>query len=195
MSDQPASLRLFIAVELPDAVRERLAALQAELRPDGLDRLRWVRPEGIHVTLKFLGETPAGRRPAIEQAITQAASGVPAHELTLGRLGRFGSRNSPRVLWVDVSGDTERLKALQKRVDDLVSPLGYPAERRDFAAHLTLARVPEGLGPRIAEAMGRAIETTLVEPLPIPVRELSLMRSQLRREGAVYTQLYAAPLA
>lgn len=195
MSDGPATLRLFIAVELPAEVRERLSTLQHQLQRAGLEGLRWARPEGIHITLKFLGETPAAQRPAIENALAAAADGVRAHHLTLGKLGRFGSRNATRVLWVDVAGDTEALQDLQKRVDERIAPLGFPPETRPFAAHLTLARVPEGLGPQIAVPLATAIETTTVEPLPIPVRELSLMRSELRREGAVYTRLFCAPLS
>jgi len=194
MSDGPATLRLFIAVELPGEVRQRLSTLQHQLQRAGLERLRWTRPEGIHITLKFLGETPAAKRPAIEAAIADAAHGVRAHDLTLGKLGRFGSRNAPRVLWVDVAGDTDALQGLQKCVDERIAPLGFPLDNRPFAAHLTLARVPEGLGPEVAASLAAAIETTTVEPLPIAVRELSLMRSQLNHDGAIYTRLFAAPL-
>ncbi|MEX0684068.1 MAG: RNA 2',3'-cyclic phosphodiesterase [Dehalococcoidia bacterium] len=195
MTELPKTLRLFIAVELPGEVRQQLSALQHELQRRGLERLRWARPEGIHVTLKFLGETSAERRPLIEQALKEGAEGVEPHKLMLGKVGRFGSRNAPRVLWVDVAGDVDTLQGLQKRVDERIAPLGFPAETRPFAAHLTLARVPEGLGPQVAEALAGAIEAVTVEPLAIPVREVSLMRSELRRDGAIYTQLFAVPLS
>jgi 2'-5' RNA ligase len=194
MTDGPRSLRLFVAVELPPEVRQALGDVAAELKARGLERLRWVRPEGIHLTLKFLGETPAERRPAIEDALSAAAEGVAPHEVTLGRLGKFGSRQSPRVLWVDVAGDTEALETLQARVDARIAPLGFQAEQRAFAAHLTLARVPQELARTLAGPLAEAIEAVRVPPLPIPVREVSLMRSELRREGAAYTRLCAIEL-
>jgi len=195
MSDEPSVLRLFVAVELPASVRQRLADLAAEVRGMGLERLRWVRPENIHITLKFLGETPADRQPEIEDALRAAAEGVAPHELTLGELGKFGGRQSPRVLLVDVRGDVDALKALQKRVDGKIAPLGFPAEKRPFAAHLTLARVPQDLARKVARPLTEAIDAVKVPDPPIPVREIVLMRSELRREGPVYTRLFGVELA
>ncbi len=194
MSDEPSALRLFIAVELPANVRQRLADVADELRGMGLERLRWVRPENIHITLKFLGETPAERQPQIEDALRAAAEGVAPHELTLGELGKFGGRQNPRVLWVDVRGDVDALKALHKRVDAKIAPLGFPADERSFAAHLTIARVPQDLAKKVARPLTEAIEAVKVPDPPIPVREIVLMRSELRREGPVYTRLCGVEL-
>ncbi len=195
MSDKPSVVRLFIAVELPANVRQRLADLADELRGMGLERLRWVRPENIHITLKFLGETPAERQPQIEDALRAAVQGVATHELTLGELGKFGGRQNPRVLWVDVRGDVDALKALQKRVDAEIAALGFPADERPFAAHLTLARVPQDVAKKVARPLAEAIEAVRVPDPPIPVREIVLMRSELRREGPVYTRLCGVELA
>ena len=194
MSDEPSVLRLFIAVELPANVRQRLADVADELRGMGLERLRWVRPENIHITLKFLGETPAERRPQIEDALRAAAEGVATHELTLGELGKFGGRQNPRVLWVDLRGEVDALKALHKRVDARIAPLGFPSDERPFAAHLTLARVPQDLAKKVARSLAEAIEAVKVPDLPIPVREVVLMRSELRRQGPVYTRLCGVEL-
>ncbi len=194
MSDEPDVIRLFIAVELPANVRQRLADVADELRGMGLERLRWVRPENIHITLKFLGETPADRQPQIEDALRAAAEGVASHELTLGELGKFGGRQNPRVLWVDVRGDVDALKALQKRVDAGIAALGFPADERPFAAHLTLARVPQDLAKKVARPLAEAIDAVKVPDPPIPVREVVLMRSELRREGPVYTRLFGVEL-
>jgi 2'-5' RNA ligase len=189
VSDAPEVLRLFVAVELPANVRQRLADVADEVRGMGLERLRWVRPENIHITLKFLGETPAERRPQIEDALRAAAEGVAPHELTLGELGKFGGRQNPRVLWVDVRGDVDALKTLQKRVDTRMASLDFPSDERPFAAHLTLARVPQDLAKKVARHLTEAIEAVKVPDTPIPVREFVLMRSELRREGPVYTRL------
>ncbi len=194
MSDEPSVIRLFVAIELPASVRRRLADVANELRGMGLERLRWARTENIHITLKFLGETPAERQPQIEDALRTAAEGVAFHELTLGELGKFGGRQNPRVLWVDVRGDVEALKALQKRVDARIAALGFPADERPFAAHLTLARVPQDIAKKVARPLTEAIDAVKVPDPPIPVREVVLMRSELRREGPIYTRLFGVDL-
>lgn len=188
-------LRLFVAIELPAQVLDALNRTQHELQRDpALARLRWVRPEGIHLTLKFLGETDEAKRPAIEAAVGRAADGVAPFDIGLGRLGKFGSRSQPRVLWVDVDGETEALGRLQASVEREIAPLGYPAEKRAFNAHLTLARVPEDKARDIAEPLEQAIAGANSPAGTIAVREVALMRSELRRGGAVYTQLFAAAL-
>lgn len=194
MTPEPEQeLRLFVAIELGAEVCRALGALQRELRNRGLDRLRWVRPEGIHLTLKFLGETPADRLPAIEAALEPAVAGVPPHELFLGRLGTFGGRN-PRVVWVSVEGKVEPLKRLHEQVEAAMGELGFPPEDREFRPHLTLARVrPEG-ARQVARALVEAVGSVAVPAIPIVVRELSLMQSRLGPGGAVYTRLNAYPL-
>src|SRR3972149_5549106 len=107
------SLRLFVAVGLPGQVREALGRLQGELRRHDLSRLRWVRPQGVHLTLEFLGETPAGRVAAITKALAGATGGRRSFSLALRAPGAFGNRRGPRVLWLDVIGDEEPLRELQ----------------------------------------------------------------------------------
>jgi len=188
-------LRLFIAIELPANVLAALSEVQHELqREPALERLRWARPEGLHLTLQFLGETPADRRPALEQAITRAVAGIAPFEVRLGKLGRFGNRNSPRVVWIDVAGDTDALARLQSRVEREMVPLGYPSESRAFSPHLTLARVPPECSREVAVPLDEAIARASVPSAVMKATELALMKSNLQRSGAVYTQLFAAPL-
>jgi 2'-5' RNA ligase len=189
------SLRLFIAIELPANVLAALNQVQHELqREPALARLRWVRPEGIHLTLKFLGEMPEERRTDIEAAVSRAVTNVPPFDLHLGRVGRFGSRSSPRVVWIDVEGDIESLKRLQEQVEREVSPLGFPTETRAFSPHLTLARVPPERAREVAAPLEVAMSRLSVPAATMRATEVSLMRSQLQRGGAVYTQLFAAQL-
>ena len=188
-------LRLFIAIELPAAVLAALNDAQHSLqRESALARLRWVRPEGIHLTLKFLGETPAEHRPAIEAAITRAVAGVAPFELRLGKLARFGSHQSPRVVWIDVAGDIGALTGLQANVEREIAPLGYPSESRPFSPHLTLARVPPERAREVAAPLEDAIARATAPSATMKAEEVSLMKSDLKRGGAVYTQLFAAPL-
>jgi 2'-5' RNA ligase len=99
------------------------------------------------------------------------------------------------VLWAGVDGDLATLRLLQRRLDEKLSHLGYPPEDREFSPHLTLARVPEDQQRDVADALAEALASTGAPSVPIPVRDLALMRSELRPGGPVYTRLFAAPLA
>jgi 2'-5' RNA ligase len=194
MSDSKV-LRLFVAIELPGSVLSALTQLQHQLQRDpALANLRWVRPEGIHLTLKFLGETPAERQRAIEAAIANAASAQEPFELGLGRLGSFGSKQAPRVLWVDLTGDTQRLAQVQTHVEAELANAGFPPENRRFSPHLTLARIHPNRAREAAGALQQAIENTTVPLVTFTAEAVSFMKSDLRPGGAVYTRLFEAPL-
>ena len=189
-------LRLFIAVELPESWTEALAATQAALSRRGLERLRWVRPEGIHLTLKFLGNVDERRSPELTGAITRAASRVPPFRLSLTGLGAFGPAARPRVVWVGVGGDLPALTRLWDAVETDVGRLGFPRERQRFAPHLTLARVPEDLPREVTSSIGATLGATSAPAAPpLTVTDVALMRSELGRGGARYTRLSSAPLA
>jgi len=187
-------LRLFVAVDLPGQVREALARLQGGLRSHDLSDLRWVRPQGIHLTLKFLGETPAGRVAAITEALAGAIRGRRRSRLALGALGTFGGRRRPRVLWLDITGDIEHMRELQAAVEEALVEVGFPPEERDFSPHLTLARVPQPGRPGTAERIAQALESVVPPRSEFDVREVVLMRSTLQPGGAVYERLAAFPL-
>ncbi|MEE8384856.1 MAG: RNA 2',3'-cyclic phosphodiesterase [Dehalococcoidia bacterium] len=195
MTADPAEpQRLFVAVELAPATREALAELQARLRRRSLDSLRWVRPPGIHLTLKFLGETPSDRLPAVRQALARSVAGALPHRLSLGPLGTFGGRRGPQVLWVALAGELEPLSLLQSKVEQELEGAGFDRERREFAPHLTLARVRPELARSLAARIAEALPQVPVPPVEIEVRQVSLMRSTLQSGGAVYEQLAAFAL-
>jgi RNA 2',3'-cyclic 3'-phosphodiesterase len=191
----PEELRLFIACELPEDWLTALAEASRTLAKNGLGSLRWVRPEGMHLTLKFLGDAGRHLLPDISDALHTASHSQPAFNLTLGELGSFGGRRGVRVVWAGVDGDVKALQNLQRRVDDAVAELGFAREIRPYSPHLTLARVPESapsdIGARIAAAL-RQVKP--VETAPFAVCETSLIRSQLGPGGARYTRLTSAAL-
>lgn len=191
--DRPL-LRLFVAVDLPEEVRAALGRLLDDLKRRDLGGLRWVRPQGIHLTLKFLGETPAERLPEIEAALARALRGAARLRLHLGELGTFADRRGPRVLWLDVSGDVPALQGLQAAVETALRDVGFPPEERQFSPHLTLARVPQPPPPGIAERLSEALAAAGAPSGQIDVREIVLMRSTLQPGGAVYEQLAAFAL-
>lgn len=187
-------LRLFVAIDLPENVRESLGRLQSDLRRRDLSGLRWTRPEGVHLTLKFLGETPASSLAAIEGALARAVRGTPSFRLALGAPGTFGNRRGPRVLWVDVEGDVKPLQQLQAAVERELAAAGFAPEERGFSPHLTLARVPQPPPPGLAERISRALEAVAAPRGEIEVTEVVLMRSRLQPGGAVHSRVAVFPL-
>jgi len=189
-------LRLFVACELPPEMRAALGALQEALRRQGAPSVRWVRPDGIHLTLKFLGSVPAERVAAICAALAPVVEGIRPLQLSLGSLGAFGGRRGARVVWVGVDGDVARVAELQRRVETALAPLGFPTEDRAFSPHLTLARVPDHVGGAERERLWDLTKTLATpEAAPVTIREMSLMRSILGPGGAVYERLAAFPLS
>ena len=195
-SRRPEQLRLFVAVTLPPEARDALARVIATLRDAGLRGVRTVAPEGVHVTLKFLGNVEAGRVPALAEALDAAAGGVAPFELAVEGAGAFPDARAPRVLWAGVAGDTDALAALARRVDEACAGLGFPRERRAFSPHLTIARLRASA---TAEDRRRAAEALaairLDDVTPFAVDAVRLIKSTLTPSGAVYETLHTARLA
>jgi 2'-5' RNA ligase len=157
--------------------------------------VHWVRAEGIHLTLQFYGEVTPDVVKGLQAALEQAAATVPPVALTLEGLGVFPNAVRPRVIWVGVGGQVDRLRELQRAVESASGPLGFKPEGRDYTPHLTLGRVPAELKPAERQKLAKALKaTTLGRVGEFRVEVLSLMRSELKPMGAVYTQLCAAPL-
>ncbi len=176
-------MRLFVALNLPPSVREALWAAAAPLRDRGFP-VKWVHGDGIHVTLKFLGEVADERETDLVAALHRAAGGARALPLVLGGFGAFPDLQRPRVVWAGIAPEPA-LEILQHRVEQELAPLGFPTEARAFRPHVTLGRTAREARPRafagFEEALGRleCAETALVEGL-------DLMRSTLQSGGAVY---------
>ncbi len=191
----PDTLRLFVAVELPEAAKRHVEMVLRRLQGLDIPGVRWVRPEGVHLTLKFLGSVPVEDVALITQAMAQAASGTPFLTLWLEGAGVFPNARSPRVVWLGVQGNLQPLALLQGRLEEALEVQGYARERRAFSPHLTLGRVRGRLPPleleRLKDAFG---EVSSVDTVKLPVTALSLMESQLRKEGALYQRVAKAEL-
>jgi len=193
-ANRERGLRLFVACELPPAVRDALGRLQDELKARGAGRLRWVSPEGIHLTLKFLGEVPAARREAVEAALAGAVVSPFALDVRLGSLGGFGGRQRLRVIWVGLEGDVEGLAELAALIEEALGPLGFPREGRPFAPHLTLARVPDDAGIQERSRLADLLEAFPSPSLPsMTLTAVNLMQSFLQPTGARYQCLAVYP--
>ncbi len=153
-----------------------------------------MRPEGIHLTLKFLGPVPARRLEAIERALARAVSEPFRLSVRLGRLGSFGGSTGLRVVWVGLEGDVEALARLAAQVEGAMESMGFERERRPFAAHLTLARVKDEASPQDRRRLFDLVRTLELPPLPgATLDALSLMQSTLEPGGARYQCLARFP--
>ena len=196
MQQLPEQIRSFVAIELPDGVKGGLAKLRRELERDEHTFIKWVDPEAIHLTLKFLGNIFSKRVMEITKAIEEATRGISPFHLEISGLGAFPSPKQPRVLWVGIGGELDKLLSLQRNVDSVLAPLGFAKEERSFTPHLTLARVRERTSPTERKTFGELLMSTNSEiNYYLDVKDVSLMRSQLTPGGAIYTRLSLVKLA
>jgi len=196
-----AKVRCFVALDTPPALKEAVSALINRMRSsEGGRKVKWVRPDGVHLTLKFLGDVPREQISEIEAAVSEAIKGLgtAAFDLSLGGLGQFGKPGAPRVIWLGLGGDRPTLNRLQQSVEKALNPLGFPPEERGFNPHLTLGRVPE-LGREERAALSRLLERFANSPDVqfgrFPIHEAVLMESDRRPDGAVYTPIYHFPFS
>ena len=176
-------MRTFLAVTLPDRLRAELAALQDRLRAARAE-VNWVEPAHLHLTLKFLGEMAEARLPELAAALTTAVSAIPRFTLCADGVGAFPTGHHPRVIWVGLGRDLERLGQLARAVDAACAGLGFPAETRPFAAHVTLGRVrtPHRLAALSESLVGTAFASTT----EIPVTAVTVFESRLSSRGPTY---------
>ncbi len=190
VSRSPEQIRSFIAIELPEEAKKGLARLRKGLERDEHGFVKWVDPQGIHLTLKFLGNIPAKRATEITEAMKEAAQAISPFQLEISGLGAFPSLKQARVFWVGVSGELDKLSALQQNIDSVLAALGFAREERPFVPHLTLARMREGASPSERRSFGELVDSTIFEDkYPVDVEAVRLMRSQLTPAGAIYTCL------
>ncbi|MFQ5838038.1 MAG: RNA 2',3'-cyclic phosphodiesterase [Thermoplasmata archaeon] len=181
-------MRAFIAVDFEAS--DRLLGLLKALSSSEA-RLRVVRPENLHITLKFLGNVDEGMVPSIVDIMKRSAEGVPPFTVILRGSGAFPSLKSPRVLWIGVE-DGDPLVTLAHRLAARLEDLGFPGEKRRFSLHLTVARVKASRGKgELAQLMGDYADETFGEQR---VEDMRLKRSELRPSGPLYSDVARVPL-
>jgi 2'-5' RNA ligase len=197
-------MRLFVAIELPPSWQQGLAELQsrmqAALQADAqlrATKVRWVKPESIHLTLKFIGDVAPDRLDAINGQLAAAVPEPPNIELSFWGAGSFSDRRSPRVIWAGIdSPQREQLYALAASIETWLAAAGVPRERRSFSPHLTLARLPQELPDTVRTRIAEV--TTAVQAPEMPpfvVQTVSLMQSHLGPGGARYERLMVFPIS
>ena len=178
-------MRSFIAIKLPERVKSAISELQQEFKKCKAD-IRWVKPENIHLTLKFLGDTDEKSLDSIVEELKAACSGYGRFDLETRSVGVFPDIRAPRVLWVGIS-DNDSLTGLQKSIEDGLAKLGFSPEKRRFRPHLTLGRFrsfsgKEGLYDKVEEHKDISLGS-------IDVKSIFLIKSELTPSGAEYTKI------
>jgi 2'-5' RNA ligase len=176
-------IRLFVALELPEPVRHRLAGLMG-----GVPGARWTEAQNLHLTLRFIGEVENGLLPDIDAALGDVTA--PAFDVVLDGIGQFGSGSRARVLWAGVERN-DALMHLNQKVESALVRAGLPPEERRYSPHVTLARLRESPPERI----GRFTQDRgLFRAGPICMEHFTLFESRLGRSGPVYEPLRDYPL-
>jgi len=184
-------MRTFIAVNLTDNIRQALSRTQEALKGEGTD-VSWVKPENLHITLKFLGEVEEARLPELRETIASFLRDAAPFRLTFEGLGAFPTLRAPRVIWAGAKEGAAELAALQAKIEEGLWRIGFPKEERSFTPHLTLGRVRslrrrEALVEGISKATSAAFGGMVLE-------RVELMKSQLHPAGSIYTVLESFPL-
>lgn len=186
MSDG-SEIRVFLAIEPPEAVRDAMALIQGRLKKTVLGPLSWARTSGMHLTLKFFGNIGASDIAPISSAVGEAIAGYGPMRMEIKGLGVFPDIRRPRVLWLGTNGDVDRLGTLQQALETGLEPLGFEREDRPFRAHWTLARIKS---PRDTTGIAQAVETGgELHAGAFTADKLILFKSDLTPKGAIYTRL------
>jgi RNA 2',3'-cyclic 3'-phosphodiesterase len=191
----PDSIRAFIAIVLPPEFKRGLKELRTRLDLPGQNFLKWVDTDSIHLTLKFLGDISPESVTPITEAMRAAAASQPAFTLQASGTGAFPNPDRIQVAWVGLDGNLKALGRLQQSLENNLSAIGFPKEKRAFTPHLTLARLRDSASPDMRRSFGSRLARTGMPRTPsITVGDVSLFQSRLERGGAVHTRLAVAKL-
>jgi len=186
-------IRAFIALDISEEIQGCLETVSGQLKAQiGDVPIRWVAPQNIHLTLKFLGDVSFNNIEILRESIRTEAAPFKPMVFSVGGVGAFPKVRNPRVIWVGVEAPTE-LIALQRGIDAQTSRIGYAPDRRSFSPHLTLGRVSRNVNTQQIRKIGEVLATSKIGFLGLGrVNAVHLYRSDLKPDGAVYTRLFSA---
>ncbi len=183
-------IRIFIATEVSDRIANEIANIQDRLK-DSADRVSWVKPGNIHLTLRFLGDIEENRMEEIYRAMLQSVSGIDPHDISVKGIGVFPNLNNPRVIWLGVV-DEEKLKIIYKALERELCMVGFEKEDRNFHPHISIGRVrylsnKRAFKERIEGLNGIELGNLIID-------KILLYKSELKPSGAIHTRLKEAKL-
>ena len=175
-------MRAFIALELPDKIKAEIKKLQQELKKANV-QARWVDPEIAHLTLAFLGSTPPNKITPISQILENKASQIKTASLHLSKLGCFPNSASPRIIFVDLAGETKKINFLTKKIRKNLKKEKIWFDKKPFSAHLTLGRIKK------RKNLTKILKRVRIKKIKFQAKEIILNKSQLGPAGPAYTKL------
>ncbi len=185
MSPRMGTIRTFVCLPIPESARDQLVATQQRLRQSGA-QVSWVKPDNIHLTIKFLGSVQTDRLEKIIQGVRRAAGRGSPIQLELTELGCFPNTRAPKIIWAGPKRLPEALGILYHRVEEELVAKGFAPESRPFSPHFTLGRVRSG---RNVRKLAAAIAAERLQPLSFALREIVVMGSELHPSGSLYTPI------
>jgi RNA 2',3'-cyclic 3'-phosphodiesterase len=188
-------LRSFIAVEIPaeiqGALADRISPLKKTL-PKAL--IRWVDPQNVHLTLKFLGDVSPADLEHLCGVLAPEVAACEPFSMSVGGLGAFPSLRRARVLWIGLAAP-DALMTLSRLVETVTTRLGFPSEGRSFSPHLTVARVGQGASTTDLQRIHTALEGTKIDSIgTVHANAVTIFKSDLQPGGPVYAHLYSLPM-
>ncbi len=180
------TIRTFIAIELNDQVKQTIQELQASLKPLGGD-ISWVRPENVHLTLKFLGDLKPKVIPLLTETLTNACQGMRPMATTLTQLGVFPDWRRPRVIWIGLHDEKKEIAHLAMALETVLGNIGYKKEGRNFQAHITFGRVrtAKNIIPLCETIKGLCVSANIKQS----INKITLFQSTLTSQGPIYNRL------
>ena len=179
-------MRTFIAIELPKEIKDALAQLQSQLKSTS-DDVKWVEPQNIHLTIKFLGERDDKKIEKIMRILEETAKDNHPYEAKISSLGAFPKIETPRVIWVGIDKGDNETKQIAKKLEEEIAKAGIPKEERPFSSHITIGRTRSGLGLDKLVRSLKNLEVSLAEKkLNFLVTKITLYKSTLTPKGPVY---------
>lgn len=187
-------MRTFIAIELPQEIKDSLSNLQGQLKASGADA-KWVEPQNIHLTLKFLGERDVKLIEKIIQILEGVAEEKKSFQIRISSLGAFPKPNAPRVIWVGVDKGDSETKEIAKELEEKIAKIGIPKENRPFSSHITIGRIRSALNrERLVQDLNNLQHKFGQETLEFLVTKITLFKSTLTPKGPIYEVLKEANL-
>jgi 2'-5' RNA ligase len=187
-------MRTFIAIELPQEIKTALSRLQDQLKTTAAD-VKWVQPQNIHLTLKFLGERDDKKIEKIMQILEETAKDKNCFQIRIWSLGAFPKINFPRVIWVGIDQGDNETKEIAKDLEERIAKIGIPKEDRPFSSHITIGRTRSTLNrEKLVEGLNKLADYFVENKLEFTAVKITLFKSTLTPQGPIYEVLKEANL-
>jgi 2'-5' RNA ligase len=187
-------MRAFIAIELPQEIKDSLSKIQEQLKKAGGD-VKWVLPKNIHLTLKFLGEIDNTKLNKINEIIEDVIKGKNSFQVRISSIGAFPKINFPRVIWIGIDKGDNETKTIANELEERIARVGIPREERPFSSHITIGRTKSTLNrERLVQNLQNLASNFGEENLVFTVKNITLFKSTLTPKGPIYEILKEASL-